>query len=102
MCVDEPANDIQLSGAEAVVASQFDRFQPELARAVLSLDVYTRRLVAVEAGEEDRYGPGMPLILGIQGCPSIVGFVNQWYWAPGWRARPNASLTGAPLVGASG
>src|SRR3990170_3665273 len=37
---DQPANGIQLSGAEAVAASQLDRFEPELARAVLSLDVH--------------------------------------------------------------
>jgi hypothetical protein len=37
MGVDDPANDIQLSGAEAVATSQLDRFEPELAGAVLSL-----------------------------------------------------------------
>jgi hypothetical protein len=57
MGVDDPANDIQLSGAEAVAASQFDRFEPELAGAVLSLDVHVRRLIAVEAGEEDPVRP---------------------------------------------
>jgi hypothetical protein len=57
MGVDEPANDIQLSSAEAVAASQLDRFEPKLAGAVLSLDVHVRRLVAVEAGEENPVRP---------------------------------------------
>jgi len=58
MSVDEPADGIQLPSAEAVVASQLDRFEPELAGAVLSLDVHVRRLVAVEAGEEKPIRPG--------------------------------------------
>ena len=46
---DQPANGIQLSSAEAVAAGQLDRFEPEFAGGVLSLDVHVRRLVAVEA-----------------------------------------------------
>src|SRR5436309_1329518 len=57
MGVDEPADDVQLSGAEAVATSQLDRLEPELAGAVLSLDVHVRGLIAVEAGEEDSIGP---------------------------------------------
>ena len=57
MGVDDPANHIQLSGVEAVATSQLDRFEPELARAVLSLDVHVRRLIAVKAGEEDPVRP---------------------------------------------
>src|SRR5438094_8755944 len=49
--------DVQLSGAEAVATSQLDRLEPELAGAVLSLDVHVRRLIAVEAGEEEPIGP---------------------------------------------
>ena len=56
MGVDDPANGIQLSGTEAVAASQLDRFEPELAGAVLSLHVHG--LVAVEAGEEHAVRPG--------------------------------------------
>jgi hypothetical protein len=48
MRVDEPANDIQFSGIESLATSQLDRFEPELARAVLSLDVHVRRLITVE------------------------------------------------------
>jgi hypothetical protein len=57
MGVDDPANHIQLSGVEAVATGQLDRFEPELARAVLSLDVHVRRLIAVEAGEENPVRP---------------------------------------------
>jgi len=57
MGVDDPTNHIQFSGVEAVATGQFDRFEPELARAVLSLDVHVRRLIAVEAGEEDPVRP---------------------------------------------
>src|SRR5713101_735245 len=57
MDVDDPANDIQLSGVEAVATGQFDRFEPKLAGAVLSLDVHVRRLITVEAGEEDPVRP---------------------------------------------
>src|SRR3990172_12159039 len=57
MGVDGPANHVQLSGVEAVATGQLDRFEPELARTVLSLDVHVRRLIAVEAGEEDPVRP---------------------------------------------
>src|SRR6266542_5420196 len=57
MGVDEPADDVQLSGAEAVATSQLDRLEPELAGAVLSLDVHVRRPIAVEAAEEDPIRP---------------------------------------------
>jgi len=57
MDVDDPANDIQLSGVETVATGQFDRFEPKLAGAVLSLDVHVRRLITVEAGEEDPWTP---------------------------------------------
>jgi len=55
--VDDPANHIQLSRSEAVATGQLDRFEPELARAVLSLDVHVLRLIAVEAGEENPVQP---------------------------------------------
>jgi hypothetical protein len=76
MGVDDTANDIQISGAEAVATSQLDRVEPELAGPVLSLDVHVRRLITVEAGKKTRYGPGMPLILGIQRCSLLSPFAR--------------------------
>ena len=55
------------SCAEAVATSQLDRLEPELAGVVLSFDVHVRRLIAVEAGEEDPIRPRDALILGIAG-----------------------------------
>ena len=74
---DQPANGIQLSGAEAVAASQLDRFEPELARAVLSLDVHCAGSLQSKLVKKTRYGPGMPLILGIQEYPPLFQFAQQ-------------------------
>lgn len=72
MYADEPTNPIQLSGVEAVVSSQLDGIEPELASLVVSLDVHVRWLVAVEACEEhairsgdslDTWHPGRPTFL---------------------------------------
>src|SRR5215813_2147586 len=42
---DQAPDRIQFSSAEAVATSEFDRLQPELAGAPLSLDVHVCRLV---------------------------------------------------------
>lgn len=57
MGVDDPANRIQLSRVETVATSQLGRFKLELARAVVSLDVHVRRLIAIKAGEEHPVRP---------------------------------------------
>ena len=63
---DEAANQAQLSGAETVVAGKLQRFEPELAGIVLPFHMNVRRLAAVEARQEEPYGPGTPLIRGIR------------------------------------
>jgi hypothetical protein len=60
MGADEPTNPIQLLSVEAVVPSQPNRIDPELAGLVVSLDVHVDWLVAVEAGEEHTIRPGGP------------------------------------------
>jgi hypothetical protein len=50
---DEAANQAQLSGAEAMAAGKFKRFEPELAGLVLPFHMNVRRLAAVEAREEE-------------------------------------------------
>jgi hypothetical protein len=77
MCVDEPANDIQFSSAEAVAASYLDRFDPELAGAVLSFDVHVCRLVAVEAGEENSVRPRDALDPWHSGMSAPFPFASQ-------------------------
>jgi hypothetical protein len=57
MGTDQTPDGIQFPSAETVAASEFDRLQPELAGAPLSLDVHVCRLVAVEAGEEESVRP---------------------------------------------
>src|SRR6266516_6343846 len=54
-------NHGQLARAEAVAAGKSDRFEPELARRVLSLDVHMCWFVAVEAREEESVRPRNPL-----------------------------------------
>ena len=77
MGVDDPANQIQFSGGEAVATGQFDRLEPELARAVLSLDVHCAGSLQSKLVKKTRYGPGMPLILGIQEYPPLFQFAQQ-------------------------
>src|SRR3989442_1479558 len=54
---DDSANRVQFVGAEAVTSGQLDRFEPELAGTALSLHVYVRRFIAVEAREEEPIRP---------------------------------------------
>jgi hypothetical protein len=54
---DDSANHAQFVGIEAVTPGQLDRFEPELAGAVLSLDVHVRRFIAVETREEEPIRP---------------------------------------------
>jgi len=54
---DEAANQVQLSGAEAMVAGKLKRLEPELAGLVLPFHMNVRRLVAVEAREEEPIRP---------------------------------------------
>src|SRR6185436_20788718 len=53
MRLDEAPNHVQLMGAEAVVARKTKRIEPELAGLVLALHVNVRRLIAIEAREEE-------------------------------------------------
>jgi hypothetical protein len=55
---DEAANQVQLSGAEAVAAGKLKRFEPKLAGLVLPFHMNVRRLAAVEAREEEPIRPG--------------------------------------------
>ena len=57
MGVDDPANDIQLSGAEAVSPGKPKRLEPEFAGSVLTLRMNVRWLIAVEAREEEPIRP---------------------------------------------
>src|SRR5262249_16469045 len=61
MDTDQAPDGIHFPSAEAVAASEFDRLEPELARAPLPLDVHVWRLVAVEAGEEESIRSPAPL-----------------------------------------
>src|SRR5712692_7549324 len=60
-CSDGSANHTQFVGAKPVAPSQRDRFEPELAGAVLALDMNVCRFIAVEAGEEEPVRPRDPL-----------------------------------------
>src|SRR5436309_12587171 len=57
----DPANRAQLPCAETMGTGQSDWLKPELARPILALDVHVRRLIAVEAREEEPIRPGNPL-----------------------------------------
>jgi hypothetical protein len=57
---DDSSNHIQLTRAEPVAMGKAERFEPELARLVLALDVDVRGLIAVEAGEEEAIRPSDP------------------------------------------
>lgn len=72
----QPTNGIQLSSAKTVAACQLDRIEPKLAGAVLSLDVHVRRLVTVEAGEEEPIRPGDVLNPWHSGMP-LFQFAQQ-------------------------
>ena len=50
------ANLIKLVGSEAAILAQCKRLQPELAHALLPLDMYVLGLIAIEAVEEDPIG----------------------------------------------
>jgi hypothetical protein len=50
---DNTLNHIQLMSVEAVTARKPERFEPKLARLALTLDVDVRRLIAIEAREEE-------------------------------------------------
>jgi hypothetical protein len=54
----EPPEQVQLTGVEAVAARKTKRLQPELARTAVTLHVNVRRLTAVEAREEESVWPG--------------------------------------------
>jgi hypothetical protein len=56
----EPPEQVQLTGVEAVAARKAKRFQPELAGAAVTLHVNVRRLAAVEAREEEPVRPRNP------------------------------------------
>jgi hypothetical protein len=96
MYADEPTNPIQLSGVEAVVSSQLDGSSQ-------NLQVLSSRSTCTCAGslqsklvKNTRYGPGIPLIRGIQEGPPSSSFAQQRY-----RESPEASpkLPNAPLSG---
>jgi hypothetical protein len=53
----KPANLIQLSGREAVIAGKHDGFQPKLAKHVFTLDVDMLRLETIEAVKEKPIRP---------------------------------------------
>ncbi len=53
MRVDNTSNHIQFAGPEAMVSCETERLKPELAGHILALDMHMRRLVTVEAREED-------------------------------------------------
>jgi hypothetical protein len=65
----KPANLIQLSGREAVIAGKHNGFQPKLAEHIFTLDVRMLRFETIEAVKENRYGPGIPLTDGIVANP---------------------------------
>src|SRR5437764_1206554 len=54
---DEPPNQVQLSGAETMIAGKRWRLDPELAGSVLPFDMNMGRLAAVEAREEQPIRP---------------------------------------------
>ena len=66
MGLDDSANQIQLSSAEAVITGKPKRLQPKLAGLLFALHVNVRWLIAVEAREEEPMRFGIPLIRGIQ------------------------------------
>jgi hypothetical protein len=43
-----------------MIPSQTERFKPELAGIVLTLDMYVRRLIAIETREEESIEAGNP------------------------------------------
>jgi hypothetical protein len=55
--LDGSANHIQLSGSETVIPGQPKRIEPEFAGAILALHMNVRRLIAVEAREEEPIRP---------------------------------------------
>jgi hypothetical protein len=57
MRVNDASNHVQLSGTEAMTASQPERLKPELAGLPLTLDMHMWRLAAVETREEEPIGP---------------------------------------------
>jgi hypothetical protein len=58
MGLDDPADQIQLSGPEAVIPGKPKWIDPKLTGPVLTLDVNVRWLIAVEAREEVPERPG--------------------------------------------
>lgn len=69
MGLDDSPNQVQLSGPEAMIPRKLQAFQPEFAGPLLPFHMYVRWLIAVELVKKNRYGPGIPLIRGIQKCP---------------------------------
>jgi hypothetical protein len=59
------SNLIQLSSRETMIGREVNRVEPELACLVVPFDMHMHRLIAIEAVELKRYGPGMSLIVGI-------------------------------------
>jgi hypothetical protein len=62
---DESPDQVQLAGAEALIASQAGRLKPEFAGLVLATCTCGGSLPS-KLVKKIRYGPGMPLIRGIQ------------------------------------
>jgi hypothetical protein len=60
MRLNDPSNNVQLPGVEAMIPSQTERIEPELAGLVLTLDMYVWRLIAVETREEESIRAGNP------------------------------------------
>jgi hypothetical protein len=52
MFVNRRSDSVQVARGEAVITRERDGVQPELAGSVLSFRMHVRRLVAVEAEEE--------------------------------------------------
>src|SRR5574341_2517127 len=109
MSVEKPADGIDVGSTEAVVASQLERVEPELAGGVVSLDVHMRRFVAVEAREEhpvwarDALDPWHSGISSLSARSSYPASIRITQAAERWRSAAVRStcrwigLLGGPL-----
>lgn len=63
---DYPSDAVKFSWREAIVAAEGSGFQPELAGHAFTTHMHVLGFVAIEAEKKNRYGPGMPEIVGIR------------------------------------
>lgn len=104
MSLDDLPDQIQLSGAEAMVTGKPERFKPEFAGPLLALHMHVRWLIAIKAREEEPIRSGDAADSWHSDRSLLRAFLeiiaHDWHWGflqsnPAGR-QPDLLLSGGP------